>query len=58
VLVPAAGHGREVGATQYVQMVNSDFAVYSKSGKVLRPATPIDQLWKGYEQRVRDPQRR
>lgn len=37
----------EVGATQYVQMVNSDFAVYSKAGKVLRPATPIDQLWKG-----------
>jgi hypothetical protein len=37
----------EVGATQYVQMVNSDFAVYSKSGQVLRHATPIDALWSG-----------
>jgi hypothetical protein len=37
----------EVGATQYVQSVNSDFAVYSKSGAVLRGATPIDQLWAG-----------
>ena len=37
----------EVGATQYVQMVNSDFAVYSKTGKVLAAATPINQLWKG-----------
>ena len=35
----------EVGATQYVQMVNSDFAVFSKSGQVLRGATPINQLW-------------
>ena len=33
------------GATQFVQMVNSDFAVYSKTGQVLRHATPIDQLW-------------
>jgi hypothetical protein len=33
------------GATQYVQMVNSDFAVYSKTGQVLRHATPIDNLW-------------
>ena len=37
----------EVGATQYVQMVNSDFAVYSKTGSVLRGATPINQLWAG-----------
>src|SRR5919199_6393178 len=35
----------EVGATQYVQTVNSDFAVYSKTGQVLRTATPINQLW-------------
>jgi hypothetical protein len=35
----------EVGATQFVQMVNSDFAVYSKTGQVLRHATPIDSLW-------------
>jgi hypothetical protein len=37
----------DVGATQYVQMVNSDFAVYSKTGQVLRAATPIDALWSG-----------
>jgi hypothetical protein len=35
----------EVGTTQYVQMVNSDFAVFSKTGTVLRTATPINQLW-------------
>jgi len=35
----------EVGATQYVQTVNTDFAVYSKTGQVLRTATPINQLW-------------
>jgi hypothetical protein len=35
----------EVGATQYVQMVNTDFAVYSKTGTVLRTSTPINELW-------------
>jgi hypothetical protein len=36
----------EVGATQYVQMVNTDFAVFSKAtGATLRGATPINQLW-------------
>ncbi len=35
----------EVGATQYVQMVNTDFAVFSKSGQVLRGATPINELF-------------
>ena len=35
----------EVGATQFVQMVNTDFAVYSKTGTVLRTATPINELW-------------
>src|SRR5919109_1392067 len=35
----------EVGSTQYVQMVNTDFAVFSKTGTVLRGATPINQLW-------------
>jgi hypothetical protein len=34
-----------VGTTQFVQMVSSDFAVYSKTGQVLRHATPIKQLW-------------
>jgi len=33
------------GTTQYVQMVNTDFAVYSKTGQVLRHATPIKDLW-------------
>jgi len=37
----------EVGSTQYVQMVNSDFVVFSKAGAVLRGATPINQLWAG-----------
>jgi hypothetical protein len=37
----------EVGRTQYVQMVNTDFAVFSKTGQVLRGATPINQLWAG-----------
>jgi hypothetical protein len=36
-----------VGQTQFVQMVNSDFAVYSKTGTVLRHATPIAALWSG-----------
>src|SRR3954447_21358188 len=35
----------EVGSSQYVQMVNTDFAVFSKTGQVLRGATPINQLW-------------
>ena len=35
----------EIGSTQYVQAVNTDFAVYSKTGAVLRTATPINQLW-------------
>jgi hypothetical protein len=33
------------GQTQFVQMVNTDFAVYSKTGQVLRHATPINALW-------------
>jgi hypothetical protein len=35
----------EVGGSQYVQAVNSDFAVYSKTGAVLRTSTPINELW-------------
>src|SRR6184192_227411 len=35
----------EVGGSQYVQAVNTDFAVYSKTGAVLRTATPINELW-------------
>jgi len=37
----------DVGQTQFVQMVNTDFAVYSKTGQVLRHATPINELWSG-----------
>src|SRR5207302_1206974 len=36
----------EVGGTQYVQMVNSDFAVFSKSGTLLKGATDVNSLWK------------
>ncbi|HZR95350.1 MAG TPA: hypothetical protein VFA56_06625 [Gaiellaceae bacterium] len=36
-----------VGPTQFVQMVNSDFAVYSKTGAVLRHSTPINALFAG-----------
>jgi hypothetical protein len=35
----------EVGGNQYVQAVNTDFAVYSKTGAVLRTSTPINELW-------------
>jgi hypothetical protein len=35
----------EAGGSQYVQMVNTDFAVYSKTGAVLRTSTPINELW-------------
>src|SRR6266567_2908195 len=36
----------EAGATQYVEIVNTNFAVYSKTGAVLRRSTPINLLWK------------
>jgi hypothetical protein len=35
----------EAGLTQYVEMVNTSFAVYSKTGTLLRPATETNQLW-------------
>ena len=37
----------DVGTNQYVQMVNSSFAVYSKNGALLRAATDLNQLWAG-----------
>jgi hypothetical protein len=37
----------DVGTNQYVQMVNQAFAVYSKTGSLLRPATDLNQLWAG-----------
>jgi hypothetical protein len=36
----------EAGATQYVETVNTNFAVYSKTGSLLRASTPINMLWK------------
>lgn len=39
----------DVGKTQYVEMVNLLFAVYSKSGKTELGPTPIGALWKGFE---------
>ena len=35
----------EAGLNQYVEMVNTSFAVYSKTGAVVRPATKLNQLW-------------
>src|SRR4051794_21973427 len=35
----------EVGDTQYVQMVNTSFAVFSKTGAVLKGATDVNKLW-------------
>jgi len=38
-----------VGATQFVQIVNVEYAVYNKtSGAVLLPPTPIHIIWKGF----------
>jgi hypothetical protein len=37
----------EAGASQYVEMVNTTFTVYSKTGAVLRPSTETNQLWAG-----------
>ena len=36
------------GLTQYVQMVNVDFAVYSKTGMLLLGPAPIHTLWAGF----------
>jgi hypothetical protein len=39
----------EAGLTQYVQIVNQGFEVFSKStGAVLKPATDIAALWSGF----------
>ena len=36
------------GATQYVQAVNSDFAVFTKSGTALYGPVPLNTLWAGF----------
>ncbi len=39
----------EAGLTQYVQIVNQGFQVFSKStGAALTPATDIAALWSGF----------
>src|SRR5207244_10583481 len=35
----------EAGLNQYVEIVNTSFAVYSKTGAVVRGATEFNQLW-------------
>jgi len=38
----------DVGPTQYVEMVNLVFSVYSKTGKTKLGPTPIGALWEGF----------
>src|SRR4051812_25518443 len=38
----------DVGPNHYVQIVNSDFAVFNKSGTVLYGPVPINTLWSGF----------
>lgn len=44
--VPPDPNG-DVGPNHYVQMVNSSFAIYNKSGGLLTGPTAINQLWAG-----------
>ena len=38
----------DVGPNNYVQMVNTDFAVFSKTGTVLYGPVPTNTLWSGF----------
>lgn len=38
----------DVGPNHYVQIVNTDFAVFNKSGTVLYGPVPINTLWSGF----------
>jgi len=38
----------DVGPNHYVQIVNSDFAVFNKAGTVLFGPVPINTLWSGF----------
>ena len=38
----------DVGPNHYVQIVNSDFAIFNKSGTVLYGPVPINTLWSGF----------
>ena len=46
--VPPDPNG-DVGLTQYVEMVNVMFAVYSKTGRTELAPTPIGALWQGFK---------
>ncbi len=46
--VPPDPNG-DVGRTQYVEMVNVLFSVYSKTGKTELGPTPIGALWQGFK---------
>jgi hypothetical protein len=39
----------DVGRNHYVQMVNTAVAIYTKSGDVALPPTPLGALWDGFE---------
>src|SRR5437868_5906352 len=38
----------DVGPNHYVQIVNTDFAIFNKSGTVLYGPVPINTLWSGF----------
>ncbi|MBK7938008.1 MAG: hypothetical protein IPJ82_13350 [Lewinellaceae bacterium] len=38
----------DVGPNHYIQMVNTDFAIYDKAGNLLVGPTPINSLWAGF----------
>ena len=38
----------DVGPNHYVQMVNSEIAIYDKNGALLAGPTPINSLWAGF----------
>lgn len=39
----------DVGPNHYVEMVNLTFSIYTKTGRVLTPPTPLGELWAGFE---------
>jgi len=38
----------DVGPNHYIQMVNTDIAIYDKAGTVLAGPSPINSLWAGF----------
>jgi PKD repeat protein len=47
IYVPPDTNG-DIGDTQYVQIVNTDLAVFSKTGTVLYGPVPTSTLWSGF----------